>query len=126
MKKELSRLLRREFRFLARPLNLWSRLLLLGAAAAIVVSLFLPLWRMHLVAPQYSDGLDLFIYCYKIAGGGKVLVVRIKGGTLQTDPDHTWFTYNETTDSWSAHEQASTYFTWSVLSAQPTHCCSGD
>ena len=25
---------------------------------------------MHLVAPQYSDGLDLFIYCYKIVGGG--------------------------------------------------------
>ena len=25
---------------------------------------------MHLVAPQYSDGLDLFIYSYKIDGGG--------------------------------------------------------
>ena len=25
---------------------------------------------MHLVAPQYSDGLDLYIYCYKIDGGG--------------------------------------------------------
>ena len=70
MKKKLSDLLRLEFRFLARPLNLWSRLLLLLAAAAIVVSLFFPLWRMHLVAPQYSDGLDLFIYCYKIVGGG--------------------------------------------------------
>ena len=70
MKKELSNLLRREFRFLARPLNFWSRLFLLLAAVAIVASLFFPLWRMHLVAPQYSDGLDLFIYCYKIAGGG--------------------------------------------------------
>jgi copper chaperone NosL len=70
MKKELSSLLRREFRFLARPLNLWSRLLLLVAAATIVTSLFYPLWKMHLVAPQYSDGLDLFIYSYKIVGGG--------------------------------------------------------
>jgi copper chaperone NosL len=70
MKKELSSLLRREFRFLARPLNLWSRLLLLAAAATIVTSLFYPLWKMHLVAPQYSDGLDLFIYSYKIVGGG--------------------------------------------------------
>ncbi len=25
---------------------------------------------MHLVAPQYSDGLDLYIYSYKIHGGG--------------------------------------------------------
>ena len=70
MKKKLSNLLGREFRFLAQPLNLWSRLLLLLSAAAIVAALFFPLWRMHLVAPQYSDGLDLFIYCYKIVGGG--------------------------------------------------------
>lgn len=70
MKKRISNLLGREFRFLARPLNLWSRLFLLLGAAAIVISLFFPLWRMHLVAPQYSDGLDLFIYSYKIAGGG--------------------------------------------------------
>jgi hypothetical protein len=70
MKKKLPNLLRREFRFLARPLNLWSRLLLLAAAATIVTSLLYPLWKMHLVAPQYSDGLDLFIYSYKIVGGG--------------------------------------------------------
>lgn len=70
MEKRISNLLGREFRFLARPLNLWSRLFLLLAAAAIVISLFFPLWRMHLVAPQYSDGLDLFIYSYQIAGGG--------------------------------------------------------
>ena len=70
MEKKLSNLLSREFRFLARPLNFWSRLLLLLSAAAIFTALFFPLWQMHLVAPQYSDGLDLFIYCYKIVGGG--------------------------------------------------------
>jgi copper chaperone NosL len=70
MRGKISNLLGREFRFLARPLNLWSRLLLLAAAATIVTSLFYPLWKMHLVAPQYSDGLDLFIYSYKIVGGG--------------------------------------------------------
>jgi hypothetical protein len=70
MGEKISNLLRWEFRFLARPLSLWSRLLLLAAAATIVTSLFFPLWKMHLVAPQYSDGLDLFIYTYKIAGGG--------------------------------------------------------
>ncbi|HET9857271.1 MAG TPA: hypothetical protein VFP99_05500 [Chthoniobacterales bacterium] len=70
MRGKISNLLGREFRFLAQPLNLWSRLLLLAAAATIVTSLFCPLWKMHLVAPQYSDGLDLFIYTYKIVGGG--------------------------------------------------------
>lgn len=70
MVEKLSNLLRREFRFLARPLNLWSRLFLLAAAATIITSLFFPLWKMHLVAPQYSDGLDLHIYSYKIQGGG--------------------------------------------------------
>lgn len=70
MAHKIANLLRSEFRFLARPLNLWSRLLLLVAAAAIAVSLFFPLWKMHLVAPQYSDGLDLYIYSYKIEGGG--------------------------------------------------------
>jgi len=70
MAQQISGLLRREFRFLHKPLNVWSRLLLLAAAATIAVSLFFPLWKMHLVAPQYSDGLDLYIFPYKIQGGG--------------------------------------------------------
>ena len=43
---------------------------LLAAALTIGISIFFPLWKMHLVAPQYSDGLDLYIYSYKIEGGG--------------------------------------------------------
>src|SRR5215468_12699947 len=70
MTQQLSGLLRREFRFLHKPLNIWSRVLLLAAAVTIGVSLFFPLWKMHLVAPQYSDGLDLYIFPYKIQGGG--------------------------------------------------------
>jgi copper chaperone NosL len=70
MFKKVAGLLRREFRFLHKPLNAISRLFLLLAAVAIAVSLFYPLWKLHLVAPQYSDGLDLYIYSYKIEGGG--------------------------------------------------------
>lgn len=70
MQKWVSGLLQREFKFLHKPLNATSRLLLLAAAALIAVSLFYPLWKMHLVAPQYSDGLDLYIFPYKIQGGG--------------------------------------------------------
>jgi len=70
MVKQVSSLLKREFQFLRKPLNLWSRLCLLAAAVIIAVSILFPLWQMHLVAPQYSDGLDVYIYSYKIEGGG--------------------------------------------------------
>ena len=70
MFKKIANLLRSEPRFLAKPLNLWSRLILLAAAISIGAALFFPLWKMHLVAPQYSEGLDLYMYSYKIQGGG--------------------------------------------------------
>ena len=60
---------RREVRFLDRPLNPWSRLLLVLAAGLIAFIAFLPLWRITLVAPQYQEGLRLTIYAYKIVGG---------------------------------------------------------
>lgn len=70
MVQQVSSLLRQEFRFLHKPLNLTSRLFLLSASIVIAASIFFPLWKMHLVAPQYPDGLDLYIWSYKIKGGG--------------------------------------------------------
>ncbi len=61
--------LRREIFFLRRPLNAWSRLLLLLAAGSLVAAIFLPLWKIHLVAPQYAEGLSLDIYSHKLVGG---------------------------------------------------------
>lgn len=61
--------LRREIVFLRRPLNLWSRFLLLLAAGTLVAAVFLPLWKIHLVAPQYREGLALHIYSHKLVGG---------------------------------------------------------
>lgn len=63
-------LLRAEYRFLRKPLHLQSRLLLLAAAVSVAVALFFPLWKMTLRAPQYQEGLELFIYAWKIEGGG--------------------------------------------------------
>jgi len=59
-----------QFRFLFKPLTLTSRVLLLLAAASVAGSLFFPLWKLHLVAPQYQEGLRLDIYSWKIQGGG--------------------------------------------------------
>jgi hypothetical protein len=61
--------LQREHAFLHRPLNLRSRVLLLGAALAVTAAAFLPLWQIRLVAPQYQEGLSLHIYAYKLVGG---------------------------------------------------------
>jgi copper chaperone NosL len=61
--------LRRECLFLARPLNLVSRLLLLAGVAFLIGSFFFPLWQIRLVAPQYRDGLELNIYSYELRPG---------------------------------------------------------
>ncbi|RRJ97648.1 hypothetical protein Ga0100231_003900 [Opitutaceae bacterium TAV4] len=58
-----------EYRFLRRPLNLASRLFLVAVAAVLVSAAFLPLWKIHLVAPQYREGLVLHIYAHKLIGG---------------------------------------------------------
>lgn len=61
--------LRREILFLRRPLNLGSRLLMVVAAGALLAAVFLPLWKIHLVAPQYREGLSIHIFSHKLVGG---------------------------------------------------------
>jgi len=55
--------------FLHKPLNLWSRFLLVLAAGALAASLFFPIWKIRLVAPQYRSGLNIHIYAYKLDSG---------------------------------------------------------
>lgn len=62
-------LLRKEYTFLKRPLNLPSRFILLAGAVILGVSIFQPFWNIRLIAPQYQEGLELDIYAYKIQGG---------------------------------------------------------
>lgn len=42
--------------------------MLLISGIALLGVILLPIWRIELVAPQYPEGLDLFIYSYKLAG----------------------------------------------------------
>jgi copper chaperone NosL len=67
----LRELLKREFKFLARPLNLTSRLLLLAGVVALMLSYWFPLWEIKLVAPQYQEGLTLDIHSWRIVAGNK-------------------------------------------------------
>ncbi|HZJ17469.1 MAG TPA: hypothetical protein VFD27_20620, partial [Chthoniobacteraceae bacterium] len=66
----MKELLKREYEFLHKPLNFVSRVVLVLAALSVAVSVLFPLWRMHLIAPQYAEGLTLDIYAWKIQGGG--------------------------------------------------------
>lgn len=45
-----------------------SRGLLVGAAIALAASLFVPIWRIELDAPQYPEGLALQIWASKLGG----------------------------------------------------------
>ena len=45
-----------------------TRLLLLLCALGLIVVLFTPIWRIDLQAPQYPEGLRMFIYANKLSG----------------------------------------------------------
>lgn len=62
-------LLKLEFKFLAKPLNLTSRVLLLLGVVAIMISYWFPLWQISLIAPQYQEGLRLDIHSWRIVAG---------------------------------------------------------
>jgi hypothetical protein len=64
-------MLKREYRFLRRPLNWASRLIMVMAAAVLIAAAVLPLWKITLVAPQYQEGLHLDIYSYQLVGGNE-------------------------------------------------------
>jgi hypothetical protein len=57
------------YSFLRRPPSAAARVLLVLAAASLFVALFLPFWKIRLIAPQYQEGLELNIYAYKLAAG---------------------------------------------------------
>lgn len=59
----------REHRFLQQPLSVSSRLLLLASVVFLGLAAVLPLWKIHLIAPQYEEGLQLNIHASKLVGG---------------------------------------------------------
>ena len=61
----------RSTRFLAAPLGLGSRGLLLIATFLLLPVYLAPLWKLTMFAPQYPDGLRLSIYSYELEGGNR-------------------------------------------------------
>jgi len=51
-----------------------SKWLLVISAVFLTISIFIPIWRIELDAPQYPEGLGLQIYSYKL--GGDVAIIN--------------------------------------------------
>jgi copper chaperone NosL len=45
-----------------------TRITLVVGAIMLGISIFVPIWRISLDAPQYPEGLTIFIYAYKLGG----------------------------------------------------------
>ncbi len=54
---------------LHRPVAGWSRAVLAVSVVLLVLAFTGPLWHIHMQAPQYPKGLDLYVYAYTIEGG---------------------------------------------------------
>ena len=50
-----------------------TQLLLLLAGVFLIISIFVPIWRIDLDAPQYPEGLRLLIYSNKLAGAVDII-----------------------------------------------------
>lgn len=49
-------------------ISIFSRILLFTCSLGLLVVLFNPIWRIELQAPQYPEGLTMFIHANKLAG----------------------------------------------------------
>lgn len=65
----LRRFLNKLFLFLEQPLPLFSRILTAAAALTLLMVFLFPLWNMTFFSNQYTDGLTLDIYAYRLEGG---------------------------------------------------------
>lgn len=64
-------ILHRMQQFMNRRLGALSRLCIVLALVCLALSFLFPLYHINLVAPQYPDGLDLWIYGHKIDAGNE-------------------------------------------------------
>lgn len=50
------------------PLNLITRIILFLSGVALFIVLIVPIWKIELTAPQYPEGLEMFIHADKLSG----------------------------------------------------------
>lgn len=63
----------KSFRMKNYSMKVWARVLLVLCGLALVPVIFVPMWRIDLVAPQYPEGLQLLIYPGKLGGNVEII-----------------------------------------------------
>lgn len=56
-----------------KSLHSTTRILIGIAGAVLFIALFVPIWKIELAAPQYPEGLELFIHADKLSGDVKII-----------------------------------------------------
>jgi copper chaperone NosL len=56
-----------------RGLKGWMRALIVASGLMLAASIFLPIWKIQLDAPQYPEGLELKIYANKLGGSVEIV-----------------------------------------------------
>lgn len=46
----------------------WTKILLIVLGIALIVAIFVPIWSIYLSAPQYPEGLAMYIHSNKVSG----------------------------------------------------------
>ena len=54
-------------------LSIPSRILVAFASGALIAVFFLPAWRIDLFAPQYPEGLSMYIWINKLSGDVEII-----------------------------------------------------
>ena len=57
------------YRILEEPIFPWARVALVGLTFFVGLSFTAPMWHINMSAPQFPEGLVLYIYSYKLDGG---------------------------------------------------------
>lgn len=50
-----------------------SKILLIVSGIGLIISIFVPLWAIYLEAPQYPEGLGMFLHANKISGDYEII-----------------------------------------------------
>jgi copper chaperone NosL len=72
-------------------MNTKIRILIAVAALLLILSYFFPLWQIHLIAPQYPGGLNMYIWQHQVTGDlGIINVINHYIGMKKIVPDEFW------------------------------------
>lgn len=81
-----------------KNLSVASRILVAFASGALIAVFFLPAWRIDLFAPQYPEGLSMYIWINKLSGDVDIInglnhYIGMKHISVEMFPEFKYMTY---------------------------------